>query len=112
MKMFVTFAIAAIVCVAFSTPSHAAENAKAASKYDTYTCDELTSLNYEYVGSIVYYVKGHYDAKRDIWTAYGPKSKSETADIMDDYIPVQDVYAYCVKNPKDTVINAITKHKK
>jgi hypothetical protein len=108
-KTFVVFS-AIIVCAALNAPAHAADSTK--SNYATYTCDELTALNYESVGSVVYYVKGHYDAKHDVWTDYGPRSTSETADIGKGYVPVEDVYSYCLKNPKDTVVNAITKHKK
>jgi len=111
MKTFLSLAVAAIICVAFSTSSYAADNVKVASKYEDYTCDELTTLDFESVGPVVYYVRGHYDAKHDIWTDYGYKSKSRTADVGNAIIPVEDVYAYCLQNPKDTVINAITKQK-
>ena len=69
------------------------------------------ALAFESVGPVVYYVAGHYDAKHDIWTDYGYKSKTSTADVGNAIIPVEEVYTYCLKNPKDTVVNAINKQK-
>jgi hypothetical protein len=68
MKTFLSLAVATIICVTLSASSYAAESVKAASKYEDYTCGELTALNFESVGPVVYYVRGHYDAKHDIWT--------------------------------------------
>ena len=111
MKKFATLAVAAVACTALNLPAHAADNTKKASTYEAYTCDELTTLAFESVGPVVYYVAGHYDAKHDIWTDYGYKSKTSTADVGNAIIPVEEVYTYCLKNPKDTVVNAINKQK-
>lgn len=81
--------------------------------YDTYTCDQLTSLDEQYAGSVIYYTKGHYDAKNHVWTDYGPKGKSVTVDEVDDYyLPVEDIYDYCKQNPKETLSHAIHLHQK
>jgi hypothetical protein len=111
MKTSIALAIAIIICAISVVPVHAADSTKKASAYDTYTCDELTTLDFQSVGPVVYYVAGHYDAKHDIWTDYGYKSKTVTADTGNVVIPVEDVYAYCLKNPKDTVVSALTKQK-
>ena len=106
MKIIGSLAIA-LVGVAFSVPAYATATSKPASTSQTYSCEELTGIDYEYVGSMVYYVKGHYDAKHDTWTDYGPKDKTVTADVENEYVPVRDVYAYCSKNPKHAVIKAV-----
>jgi hypothetical protein len=111
MRTAIKLTVAAIACAALATPAFAADSQKKVSSYEGYTCDELTTLDFQSVGPVVYYVAGHYDAKHDIWTDYGYKSKSITADTGNVVIPVEDVYAYCLKNPKDTVVNALTKQK-
>lgn len=78
----------------------------AAYGYDTYSCDALVNLDYEKVGSVIYYIRGHYDSKHDIWAGYGPGKQKTIED--DFYMPVEDIYSYCMKNPKSTVIDAIT----
>ena len=97
--------------VVSTSPAVAAAPAKSA-EHETYTCQELVLLGIEEIVPVIYYVAGHYDAKRDIWTDYGPNSKSETADVGLVEIPVDEVLTYCRKNPKDTVVNALEKSKK
>lgn len=91
-----------------SAPAHAEEEVAktAVYGYDTYTCDDLVDLDYERVGSVIYYIRGHYDAAHDIWTDYSPDDETTVEDDL--YIPVEDVYGYCMKNPKSTVVEALT----
>ena len=79
---------------------------KAAYGYDSYSCDELVGLDYEDLGSVIYYIRGHYDAKHDIWVDYSPDKQKTVED--DFFIPVEKVYNYCKKNPKSTVVEALT----
>ena len=80
-------------------------------KAETFSCDNLVALGEQYAGSIIYYTKGHYDAKRDVWTDYGPNAKTATIDEVDNYyLPVEDIYNDCVANPKQTLMQAIWKH--
>lgn len=113
MEVIMKIQLATIVLLATSFTSLTAYAATPQKDADTYTCDDLVTVGEQYAGSVIYYTKGHYDAKHDVWTDYGPDSKSVTVDEVDDYyLPVEDIYDYCVKNPKDTVVNAIHKHTK
>jgi hypothetical protein len=112
MKKLLTIATLAVISsgALLSSPAYADEElAKTAVYgYDTYTCEELADLDYEKVGSIVYYIRGHYDAKRDIWAGYEPGKQTRIED--DFYLPVEDIYNFCVENPKSTVMEALTNY--
>jgi opacity protein-like surface antigen len=103
--------LAAMALLATCLTSMSASAATPPKSSDTYSCEELVALGEEYAGSVIYYTKGHYDAKHDRWTDYGPGGKSVTVDEEDDYyLPVEDIFDYCVKNPKATVVKAITEN--
>lgn len=80
----------------------------AAYGYDSYTCDALVDLEYEQIGSVVYYIRGHYDAKNDIWADYAPGKQTVIGE--DFYVPVEDIYNYCLKNPENTIVEALTRY--
>lgn len=111
MKKLLTLAtLTAIGCGTFLSTLAYADQEKATTAvyngYNTYTCEDLTDLEYEKVGSVIYYIRGHYDAKHDIWAGYTPDKQTKIED--DFYMPVENIYSYCMKNPKSTVVDAIT----
>lgn len=112
MKKAIYLAALTVLYVGLNAPVLAAEAPAVKAGYDTYTCDALTGIRVEDVGPIIYYVAGHYDARHDIWTDYGPGSKTSTAEEYTVRLPVENIYAYCTEHPKETVANAIMKSKK
>jgi len=108
-KIIGVFAFTTILAAGFiGSPAYADQEVTntAAYGYDSYTCGELVDLEYEQVGSVVYYIRGHYDAKNDIWADYEPSK--QTVMEEDFYVPVESIYDYCMKNPKGTVVEALT----
>lgn len=93
----------------FSSTAMAAE--KAQPRDLGLTCQELTDVGEQYAGSLIYYVKGHYDAQKGVWTDYGPKSKTATVDGVEDfYLPVENIFEYCSANPQATVVKALSEY--
>lgn len=99
----------AVTVLGFSVPAFADQEIAetAAYGYDSYSCEDLIDFEYDKAESIIYYVRGHYDAKHDIWADYEPSKQKEVFE-EDFYVPVEKVYEFCKKNPKSTVVEALT----
>lgn len=78
----------------------------AAYGYDSYSCSSFVELDMEKAASVLYYIRGHYDSKHDIWADYEP-AKETLVFEEDFYIPVEHAMTYCKENPKNTVVQAL-----
>ena len=108
MKIRTTLAVTVFVWMSISLSSYARDDAKPTVAYGTHACKDLTALDYEHVGSTTYYLKGHYDALHNVWVNYTSQNKPGVA-VTKESIPIQDIHAYCLKNPRDTVIKVMSK---
>lgn len=95
--------------LAFNAPAFADEDIEVtpAYGYDSYTCEDLVDLGYDKAESVVYYIRGHYDAKHGVWADYEPDKQTKVFE-EDFYVPVEQVYAFCKENPGTTVVEALT----
>lgn len=106
--------VKSVVCgvVVLIAAVSAAEARGLSERHASYTCEELVKHQIEDAGRVIYYVAGHYDSKKDVWTDYAPNHKTETADVYEMYLPVDKIYAHCTKNPNDTVSGAIALYRR
>lgn len=118
MRRIIPLAIAAAVLVAGGGYSALAMNNNEHMKHDSHKknasrasdqvlCGELAAMDQEYIGSMLYYVKGHYDSERNVWTDYGPNNNEGTLMVENMYLPVPEIITYCAEYPENTVVQAI-----